>query len=69
MSNDDQNSFALLEQIKSLKLSYNQKVTPRRRLTIEKPQDAFHMLMKNRNEGKRLLCSIILIGHEPICRA
>ena len=45
MNNTAQSSEELLEQIKNLSLHYNQKVTPRRRIQVEKPKDAFQMLM------------------------
>ncbi len=37
----------LLEQIKNLSLHYNQNVTLRRRIHLDKPKDAFQMLISN----------------------
>lgn len=47
----------LLEQIKNLSLSYNSKVTPRRRIDIQKPENALTMLLQNerqRNEDAQI---------------
>jgi len=35
----------ILEKIKNLSLQYNTKVTPRRKIQIEKPKDAFQILL------------------------
>jgi len=43
------NDKDLLDQIKNLTLQYNSRVTPRRRVQVQKPTDAFQMLMENRD--------------------
>ena len=47
-----ENPHDLLEKIKNLSLEYNKKVTPRRQIQVQKPQDAFELLWKNRVSGK-----------------
>ena len=47
MNSEKENSAALLEQIKNLTLNYNQKVTPRRQVTLKKPENVLSVLLTN----------------------
>jgi len=55
---DKASSDDLLEQIKNLSLSYNQKVPPCHRISIQKPQNALEMLTNN-----QISCKIFLYSH------
>jgi len=47
MNSEKENSAALLEQIKNLTLNYNRKVTPRRQVTLKKPENVLSVLLTN----------------------
>lgn len=58
MDKDQENPDSLLEQIKNLTLSYNVKVTPRKQITIRKPENVFQLLTKNPLQGKNVMIPI-----------